>query len=651
MKTYRITLLVMTIAILAAACNPAQTPAAIPTTLGPTAAVPTAVGPTVATDPASVAKAIHQAMNNQNLEAAMALVADNAVFKNAPPSGATLSDREAIRGWIKRQVDTKTIAEISDVKVNGDTATFTGKVTRGGATLAAHTSGAMTVTNGKITLWDFNPPSAPAAQAADPASVIQGFFDAVKVKNVEAALALFADGAAMYDPFGVYQGKDQLRARLVQLVATPITFEGSHFDVKGDHVTFDQTVFRAGSQVDAGPNEAIVQNGKIQSLGIALSAQATAAPTPATAELSDAWGVITVNKGDTIKLAVTNALSDDVALGARVAAADVGEVAPGFKIDFIYKDDPCSPDNTTFPGTRLANDLAANPQIAGVIGTFCSSTMLPASVVLDQAHYVMISASASAAQVTTRGLPTVNRTAFNNTFQAQAAARFVLNTLKLNSAAVVYDESVYGQDLAQSFRDAFQKGGGTVTNFVVVKAGEADQSAVWNQIAPKKPQLIYFAGNPDPAIQIAKGKTAAGLNGVPLMGGDGLLFGHFLERAGSDANGSYATFPHGQTGPGYADFVKKYAALGGNGAQLTYGPFSYDAMRVLIQAIKAVAKVDSHGNLEIPRQALALAVRATKDYPGLTGSITFDANGDRVASAPDIVIDRAQNGQWVQVFP
>ena len=53
------------------------------------------------------------------------------------------------------------------------------------------------------------------------------------------------------------------------------------------------------------------------------------------------------------------------------------------------------------------------------------------------------------------------------------------------------------------------------------------------------------------------------------------------------------------------------------------------------QAIKAVAKVDSHGNLEIPRQALANAVRATKDFAGLTGSITVDPNGDRVASAAD----------------
>ena len=650
MNTSRLTLIALVLVILAAACGPAQTPAPAPTAAAPTVAASTVAASTTATDPASVVKSFHEAMNSQNLEAALALLADNAVLKNAPPAGATLTDREAIRGWIKHQLDTKTIAEISDPKVAGNLVTYTAKVTRGGALLASKLE-AITVTNGKITLWDFNAPSSPPAQAADPASVIQGFFTAEKAQQVEASLAFFADDGVMYDPFGVYQGKNQLRARLSQLVATPITFEGSSFQVNGEHVASDQKVFRAGSQVDAGPNEAIVHNGQIKSLGTALAALATAAPTAAGAEIADPWGVVTVQQGNTIKIAVTNDPKDDVALGAQVAAADVGEVVPGFKIDFLNQDDPCPTDNTTDPGTRLANQLVANPQIVGVIGTFCSATMLPASVVLDQAHYVMISASATAAQVTTRGLPTVNRTAFNNSFQAQAAARFVLNTMKFKTAAIIYDESAYGQDLAQSFRDALQNGGGIVTNFVVLKSGESDLSAVWNPIAANKPQLVYFAGNPDPAVQIAKGKNAAGLNGVALMGGDGLLFGNFLQRAAADADGSYVTYPQGQKGAGYADFANKYAALGGNRAQMPYGPFGYDAMRILIQAIKAVAKVDSHGNLEIPRQALANAVRATKDFAGLTGSITFDSNGDRVASAADIAIDQARNGQWVQVYP
>jgi branched-chain amino acid transport system substrate-binding protein len=163
--------------------------------------------------------------------------------------------------------------------------------------------------------------------------------------------------------------------------------------------------------------------------------------------------------------------------------------------------------------------------------------------------------------------------------------------------------------------------------------------------------LIYFAGNPDPAVQVAQGKNAAGLKDVALLGGDGLFFGRYVERAGSDAEGSYANFPQGQKGAGYDNFANKYAALGGNRTQMTYGPFGYDAVRVLVQAIRAVAKVDSKGNLEIPRQGLANAVRATKDYAGITANITFNQNGDRVANTVDMAVYQVQNGKWVQVFP
>jgi ABC-type branched-subunit amino acid transport system substrate-binding protein len=43
-----------------------------------------------------------------------------------------------------------------------------------------------------------------------------------------------------------------------------------------------------------------------------------------------------------------------------------------------------------------------------------------------------------------------------------------------------------------------------------------------------------------------------------------------------------------------------------------------------------VAVVDEAGNLVIDRQALARAVRATTDYRGTTGTISFDENGDRL---------------------
>ena len=139
MKT-RLFILIAMVVLVMAACGPSA---------------PSAVAPVAGTEPAAVAQVIHTAMNAQNLEAAMALIADDAVFKNTPPSGATLTGKDAIRVWVQRQVDTKTIGEISDLKVTGDRVTFNAKATRGGAPLAGGPA-AIIIKNGKITLWDFN---------------------------------------------------------------------------------------------------------------------------------------------------------------------------------------------------------------------------------------------------------------------------------------------------------------------------------------------------------------------------------------------------------------------------------------------------------------------------------------------------------------
>lgn len=57
-------------------------------------------------------------------------------------------------------------------------------------------------------------------------------------------------------------------------------------------------------------------------------------------------------------------------------------------------------------------------------------------------------------------------------------------------------------------------------------------------------------------------------------------------------------------------------------------PLAYDATGVLLTAIDQVAQIAPDGSLVIGRQALAEAVRATEDYPGVTEVITIKNNGD-----------------------
>jgi hypothetical protein len=60
--------------------------------------------------------------------------------------------------------------------------------------------------------------------------------------------------------------------------------------------------------------------------------------------------------------------------------------------------------------------------------------------------------------------------------------------------------------------------------------------------------------------------------------------------------------------------------------------YAYDATTLLLTHIDAVSTVDGSGNLVIDREALAVAVRGTSGFPGVTDEITLEPDGDRVNS-------------------
>jgi ABC-type branched-subunit amino acid transport system substrate-binding protein len=60
-----------------------------------------------------------------------------------------------------------------------------------------------------------------------------------------------------------------------------------------------------------------------------------------------------------------------------------------------------------------------------------------------------------------------------------------------------------------------------------------------------------------------------------------------------------------------------------------YTPYQYDAMNVLLRALDLSSQPHNDGSLLIDRAALRAMVRATTNYPGVTGYITFEDDGDR----------------------
>jgi len=142
------------------------------------------------------------------------------------------------------------------------------------------------------------------------------------------------------------------------------------------------------------------------------------------------------------------------------------------------------------------------------------------------------------------------------------------------------------------------------------------------------------------------------VNQLRGAGFEGFFFGpdgiksvpSFVEASGGAAEGAFMTFGAVGGATGYDEFETKFTDQ--FGAPVAYGPGSYDAAMIILNAADAVASVDEDGNLVIPKKALADQVRATP-HSGITGYLEFDENGDlKVVS---ITVFKAENGDLVPV--
>lgn len=368
------------------------------------------------------------------------------------------------------------------------------------------------------------------------------------------------------------------------------------------------------------------------------------------------WGTVTVKRGDPIKVSFAAPLSGENAglgvdeqRGVELAIEETPQVK-GFPIRLVPEDDGCAADRAA----AVAQKVAADPQVVGVVGHLCSSASLAASAVYEPAHIVMISPSSTAPALTSRGLAVVNRVVWNDEVQAIEAARFARNTLRAGTAAALHDGSAFGIALAGAFREEFGRLGGRLGGFEGITPGEKDFRPTLARLAAGRPEVVYFAGSAPEAALLAAQLPDVGLRGVRLIGSDLIYTPAYLQQAGSAPTETYATYAEAATSqptPRRNDFDRRYEARY-RARPSDAGSFhyhAYDAAALLIAKIDQVAAVNAAGDLTIDRNALARAVRTTANFAGLTGAITCQPTGD--CGTARVVVNVARNGRWEPATP
>ena len=300
-------------------------------------------------------------------------------------------------------------------------------------------------------------------------------------------------------------------------------------------------------------------------------------------------------------------------------------------------DTMCSPEG----GRAGAEQVIADSQVVGVIGTLCSGSAVTASPLLSAAGLVMVSPTNTSPALTSDlagnaspdYYPGYFRTAGNDLYQGQAVADFAYSELDLRRMVTVDDGDPYTTGLTMAFGDAFRALGGEVAVSSRIEKGDTDMTDVLVDFVAAGPDGIFFPLFVDEGSPFAEQVRAfGGLEGATLITDAALLESKFLGTPQSE--GIYFAGPeavHGSevnsaTGESADDVL---AAL-----ESTYGPpatpywvHAYDATVLLLSAIKSVAEAEG-GKLYIDRAMLREELWATTGFQGIMGELSCDEFGD-----------------------
>ncbi len=370
---------------------------------------------------------------------------------------------------------------------------------------------------------------------------------------------------------------------------------------------------------------------------------------PPTVQCIDALGCVKVGSDEPFTIAVALTLSGpdapygiDALRGVELAIADRGKIL-NHPIKLIQEDDLCSAEG----GQAAAERLAGQPNVLGVIGATCSSATEKAAKVLSDAGMVLISPSSTAASLTAEAVHQAGflRTIYNDKSQAKVVAEFAYTGLGARTMATIHDGTPYSEELQDEACKTFvQLGGRCVKQAQITSGAPVDDTL--KAITDAQPEVLYYPLYTTDGIAVTNLASKAGMTNVALISSDGLLSSDFVDQTQPDSEGMYIS------GPSVlkidSSFYKKYQERYNEKPIAVYAAQAYDAAMILFNAIEGVAKTTGR-DVFIPRNSLRAALFNTKNFKGLSGTITCSPLGD--CATPNIVIYQVQKKNFVPIYP
>jgi branched-chain amino acid transport system substrate-binding protein len=279
--------------------------------------------------------------------------------------------------------------------------------------------------------------------------------------------------------------------------------------------------------------------------------------------------------------------------------------------------------------------LVEQDHAVAILGEVASSLSLAGGQVCQRLGVPMISPSSTNAKVTQIG-DMISRVCFIDSFQGMIDAKFAVEQLKLNTAAILYNKAqAYSTGLKGDFGRAFTKMGGKILAMPSYQDGDNDYSAQLTAIKDANVQFVYIPGYYTDVVNIARQARQMGIT-VPLIGSDGWSSDQ-LKNAGTALDGCYFSdhYAKEDNRPIAEEFRAKYKAMFNGAEPDSMAACGYDAALLLFDAASRAKSLSGAD--------LAAAINSTKDLHGVTGDITIDAQRN---AKKGLVMQQVKNGEY-----
>jgi branched-chain amino acid transport system substrate-binding protein len=321
-------------------------------------------------------------------------------------------------------------------------------------------------------------------------------------------------------------------------------------------------------------------------------------------ELSGTGAVSGTNFNDGVKLAVKEINASGGILGRQVdyQASDTQSQAP------------------------IAKALAQKAVDQGayvVMGPVFSGSILVSMPETRKAEVTNFTGG-EAASITQQGNPYIFRTSFTQAAAMPKVARYLHDTVKAKSVAIIFVNNDFGKGGSDAMVKALEPYGIKVAANISTDPGQVDFSSAVVKAQQSNADALFVYSNEEESARCLRELKKQGYD-KPIVGETTLTSQKVIELAGDAANGAIAHVglsadaPQPEVQKFSAAFQKEYHYKGDHNSLK-----GYSAMYFVKVMTERIGKVDT----KALAAALHGATMTVKDNPGVLLDVSFDQNGD-----------------------